>query len=98
MGDNPRRFQDYALKIIGGVQKNLLYMHYQIFKKGHNSVRKELINRSSLRVQLRTMGDKPRKFQDQPQKTVEEVVFTRICYILITKYLKRDITLLGKDE
>jgi len=37
-------------------------------------------------------------FQDYPLKTLGEVVFKRICYICISKFLKKGITLLGKDE
>jgi len=56
-------------------------------KKGHNSVRKELIKKSSLHVQLHSMGDNPR-FKDHPLETAGGVVFTRICYTCISKYLK----------
>jgi len=48
-------------------------------KKGHNSIRKGRINKSSLHAQLHTMGDNPKRFQDHPLKTVEGVVLTRIC-------------------
>ena len=35
------------------------------------------------------MADNPRRFQDHPLKTVGGVVFTRTCYICISKYLKK---------
>jgi len=35
------------------------------------------------------MGDNPRRFQDHPLKAVGGVVFTRICYTCISKYLKK---------
>jgi len=34
------------------------------------------------------MGDNPTRFKDHPLKTVV-VVFTRMCYICISKYLKK---------
>jgi len=56
---------------------------------GHNSVRKGRIKQSSRNAQLRTMGDNPITFEDNPLKTVGGVVFTRICYICISNYLKK---------
>jgi len=53
-----------------------------------NPVRKKPITKPSLHAQLKTMGYTPRMFQDHPLKTVG-VVFTRICYICISKYLKK---------
>jgi len=35
------------------------------------------------------MDDSPRRFQDHPMKTVGDFVFTRICNIRISKYLKK---------
>ena len=49
---------------------------------------KENLNKSSLYTHLPTMGDDLGKFQDYPRKTVGGVVFTRIYYICISKYLK----------
>ena len=51
----------------------------EYFKKGHNSVRKRTIEKSSIHAQLHTMVDNPRRFQDQGLKTVGAVVFTNIC-------------------
>ena len=65
------------------------YARSQYLKKGRNYVRIKRINRSSMYVHLRTMGDNPRRFQDHPLKTVGGVVFTRNCYICISKYFKK---------
>jgi len=35
------------------------------------------------------MGDNPSRFQDHPLKTVGGTVFTRICYICLSKYLDK---------
>jgi len=43
----------------------------------------------SLHAQLPSMRDSPIMFQDHPLKTVGGVVFTRICDICISKYLKK---------
>ena len=63
-------------------------MHNQIFEKKENPVRKKPKTKPSLYAQLQTMGDTSRIFQDHPLKTVG-VVITRICYICISKYLKK---------
>jgi len=59
-----------------------LYARLKYFKKWHYTVSKGRLN-------LCTMGDNPRRFQDNPLKNVGGVVFTRICYICISKYLKK---------
>jgi len=35
------------------------------------------------------MGDNTKRFQDHPLKPLGEIVFTRICHICISKYLKK---------
>ena len=58
----------------------------QISEKGHNSVRKKGIKYIRLHAKLHTMGDHPRRFQDNPFKTVREVVVTIIYFICKRKY------------
>jgi len=80
MGDNSRWFQDHPLKTVGGIEFTRICYNICISKylnKGHNSVRKGRIKKSSLNAQLCKMSDNP-GFQDHPLKTVG-VVFTRIC-------------------
>ena len=81
MGDNLRRFQNHPLNVLGAVVFTKMYYIYmsKYFKKGHNSVRKRTIEKSSIHAQLHTMVDNPRRFQDHPLKTVGGAVFTRIC-------------------
>jgi len=50
-------------------------MHKQVFKKGHNSVRKGPTKNSSLNPQ-HTMDDNHRKVQDYPLKTVGKNLLT----------------------
>jgi len=44
---------------------------------------------SSLHTQLHTIGDNPRRIQDLPLNPEGGVVFTKNCYICISKYLKK---------
>ena len=70
------------------IHTNFLYMQKaNISKKGHTSIRKERLKQIPPVRTSTYHCDNPRNFQDHPQKTVG-VVFTRICYICISKYLK----------
>ena len=78
MGVNPRKFQHYTLKTVGGVVfTRICYIYiWKYLRKGHNSFRKGRIKKSSLYAQLHTMGVNPRKFQHNPMQTIGGVVFT----------------------